>query len=269
MKNLTLIDGKEILYLKSNDWDSVMKNERLKRREPVELTCSIADQQMDEKLTKKQIGIVKPLFFSQLNEKSSEWNYSELEKLEKRCSELIDQEKCSVQELIERIQSLYSSMACQVFLSPSLVRLYQLTDREICSFEQWKYLSTGYPMWIYNNGQNPRRSMELHLFIVDRRTGFILWSNPMTKQSNFIRRNHSILSFRHSSLNSFFLITLEEYHQKHFFEQFISFYQQKSSFIFNSKKTFFTLEKRKIRKSEISSPFHLKHFNHFQSVSFH
>lgn len=227
-------------------------------------------------MEKKQIGIVQPILSSMKNENESEWNYSELEKLQKRCSELIEQnppKKGHSHEyvdphLIRRFESLYASMACQVFICPCSIRFYQITDLDICSFQQWKYLYSGYPMWIFNHGSNPRRRKELRLAIIDQQTGFTLWSDLMIKQSNFVSTNQTILSFRHSTFNSFQMIRFQSAETK-MFDDFLSFYREKQSCLFAEQaSTRTSWQKRRITKSEISLPRDFHHWNHLQRFSF-
>ena len=111
-------------------------------------------------------------------------------------------------------------MGSHVFVSPSLVRLFLLTDLEVCSLEQWKLIHRGYPIWLYNTGLNPRRSSELRLAIVDEKTGFILWSDRITSISNIIQPTNLTLSFRHSSNKSSIMLRFELTDEK-LFKDFI------------------------------------------------
>jgi len=100
-------------------------------------------------------------------------------------------------------------MGSYVHVCPCLVRLFHITDLEVCSLEQWKYLFRGYPIWLHNTGLNPRRSSELRLLIVDEQSGFILWSDRITSRSNIIQPANLTLSFRHSSNQSSIMLRFE------------------------------------------------------------
>jgi hypothetical protein len=214
---------------------------------------------------KKQIGIVKPLLTIK-NDENHQWNCSELEKLQRRFSELIDgkypEEETLLTDkniLIERIESLYSSMGSHIYVSPCLVRLFILTDLQVCSLEEWKLIHRGYPIWLYNTGLNPRRSSELRLIIVDEKTGFILWSDRITSISNIIQPTNLTLSFRHSSNNSSIMLRFECENEK-FFKRFYSYLKQNQFYTDNILRK--KISKRFIKKSDISPPCHFKHFNH-------
>jgi hypothetical protein len=219
-----------------------------------------------ERREKKQIGIVKPLLT--IDKENNQWNCSELEKLQKRFSELIDG-KChddktlpkSKSVLIERLESLYSSIGSHIYVSPCLIRLFTLTDLQVCSLEQWKLIHRGYPIWLYNTGLNPRRSSELRLIIVDEKTGFILWSDRITSISNIIQPTNLTLSFRHSSNNSSIMLRFEQNDEKSF-TRFYSYLKQNQFYTDNILRT--KICKRLIKKSDISPPCHFKHFNHIE-----
>ena len=268
----TSIDGKEIL------WNS---SEPLKRRElrlksnARKYHIPIEYQSNDRQETKKQIGIVKPLL-TLTNEENHQWNCSELEKLQRRFSELLDGKfpdetvlPPNENLLIERIESLYSSMGSHVYVCPSLVRLFLLTDLQVCSLEQWQLLHRGYPIWLFNTGLNPRRSSELRLLIVDEKTGFILWSDRINSISNILQPTHCTLAFRHSSNRSSIMLRFETIDEK-FFTRFYSYFKQNqyhserncSSPTTTKKK----IGKRLIKKSDISPPCHFKHFNHIENL---
>lgn len=219
-----------------------------------------------ERREKKQIGIVKPLLTT--DKENYQWNCSELEKLQRRFSELIDGKTNDTKtlpinetQLIERIESLYSSMGSHIHVSPCLVRLFILTDLQVCSLEQWKLINRGYPLWLYNTGLNPRRSSELLFMLVDEKTGFILWSDRITSISNVIQPTDLTLSFRHSSNNSSIMLRFESNDEK-LFARFYSYLKQNQFYtenLFNQK-----ILKRFIKKSDISPPCHFKHFNHIE-----
>lgn len=224
-----------------------------------------------ERREKKQIGIVKPLLT--IKQDDNQWNCSELEKLQRRFSELIDGNPIEEQDgegeksnlpinknlVIERIESLYSSMGSHIYVSPCLVRLFILTDIQVCSLEQWKFIHRGYPIWLYNTGLNPRRSSELLLIIVDEKTGFILWSDRITSISNIIQPTNLTLSFRHSLNNSSIMLRFEYLDEK-LFQRFYSYLKQNQFYTENNFRK--KISKRFIRKSDISPPCHFKHLNH-------
>jgi len=217
-----------------------------------------------ERREKKQIGIVKPLLTIKTDE--NQWNCSELEKLQRRFSELIDgkfpdEQTLSINKnlLIERIESLYSSMGTHIYVSPCLIRLFILTDLQVCSLEQWKLIHRGYPVWLYNTGLNPRRSSELRLIIVDEKIGFILWSDRITSVSNIIQPTNLTLSFRHSLNNSSIMLRFECFDEK-LFTRFYSYLKQNQFYTDNLLRN--RISKRLIKKSDISPPCHFKHFNH-------
>jgi hypothetical protein len=226
-----------------------------------------------ERREKKQIGIVKPLLTIKNDE--NQWNCSELEKLQRRFSELLDGKShdestlpINKNALIERIESLYSSMGTHIYISPCLVRLFILTDLQVCSLEQWKFIHRGYPIWLYNTGINPRRSSELRLMIVDEKTGFILWSDCITSISNIIQPTNLTLSFRHSLNNSSIMLRFELIDEK-LFTRFYSYYKQNQ---FHTENVFRKkILKRLIKKSDISPPCHFKHFNHMEEniINYH
>ena len=265
----TSIDGKQII------WNSHMKTESLKRREHLPPAASLRlktkyEIPVEYRHEEKQIGIVKPLLT--LNNENHQWNCSELEKLQRRFSELIDgkypddESPSPINEnlLIERIQSLYASMGSHIYVSPSLVRLFLLTDLQVCSLEQWKLLHRGYPIWLYNTGLNPRRTSELRLIIVDEKTGFILWSDRINSISNILQPTHCTLAFRHSSNRSSIMLRFETIDEK-FFTRFYSYFKQNQYHLEHqsSKKC----SKRLIKKSDISPPCHFKHFNHIENLT--
>jgi hypothetical protein len=219
-----------------------------------------------ERREKKQIGIVKPLL--SIEKENHQWNCSELEKLQRRFSELLDGKLNDDQiypinktALIERIESLYSSMGSHIYVSPCLVRLFLLTDLQVCSLEQWKLIHRGYPIWLYNTGLNPRRSPELRLIIVDEKTGFILWSDRITSVSDIIQPTNLTLSFRHSLNNSSIMLRFELNDEKHF-QRFYSYLKQNQFYTENSIRN--QISKRFIKKKDISPPCHFKHFNHLE-----
>ena len=253
MELVSKIDGKQII------WQTHMKSEPLKRRGELKETprlkskvnYPIHDIQVNEK---KQIGIVKPLLTMKTNNNTDQWNCDELEKLQRRFSELLDgkifdEQPINTNVLIERLQSIYSSMGSYVHVCPCLVRLFHITDLEVCSLEQWKYLFRGYPIWLHNTGLNPRRSSELRLLIVDEQSGFILWSDRITSRSNIIQPANLTLSFRHSSNQSSIMLRFETIDGK-FFTQFFTDNHSKRKF-----------SRRFIRKSDISPPCHFNHLN--------
>jgi hypothetical protein len=296
-QNSTSIDGKQIIWTSATRWNSHMKSEPLKRREQLKQLPRLKQKQICssdesnqlfnidninktkndllslipsmeynsiERREKKQIGIVKPLLTIKKDE--NQWNCSELEKLQRRFSELIDgkfyEEQISPINkniLIERIESLYSSMGSHIFVSPCIVRLFTLTDLQVCSLEQWKLIHRGYPIWLYNTGLNPRRSSELRLIIVDEKTGFILWSDRITSISNIIQPTNFTLSFRHSLNTSSIMLRFETTDEK-IFTRFYSYLKQNQFFKENISRK--KISKRFIKKSDISPPCHFKHFNH-------
>jgi hypothetical protein len=285
--NSTSIDGKQIIWTQNIRSNAHMKTEPLKRREQLKQPPRLKQKQaiidystnefndilklnpsMEynsiERRDKKQIGIVKPLL--SIRKDDNQWNCSELEKLQRRFSELLDGNFHEEQTLpmnknalIERIESLYSSMGTHVHVSPCLVRLFLLTDLQVCSLEQWKLLYRGYPVWVYNTGLNPRRSSDLRLLIVDEKTGFILWSDRMTPISNVIQPTDSTLSFRHSLNNSSIMLRFESIDEK-LFTRFYSYIKQNQFYTENNLRM--KIGKRFIKKSDISPPCHFKHFNH-------
>ncbi|CAF1017575.1 unnamed protein product [Adineta steineri] len=297
--NTTSIDGKQIIWTPATRFNSHMKSEPLKRREQLkqpprlrqnqQTNGCLSDESNDpfntdmnktpndllsskpslvynsiERREKKQVGIVKPLLT--VEKENNLWNCSELERLQRRFSELIDgkthEDKTlprNKNELIERIESLYSSIGSHVYVSPCLVRLFILTDFQVCSLEQWKLIHRGYPLWLYNTGLNPRRSSELRLIIVDEKTGFILWSDRITSISNIIQPTNLTLSFRHSLNNSSIMIRFELNDEK-FFTRFYSYLKQNQFYTDKILKNH--ISKRMIRKSDISPPCHFKHLNH-------
>lgn len=262
----TSIDGKQIIWNNSQPRSTVAPILRLKTKYDIPI-----EYQSTDRNDKKQIGIVKPLLT--LNNDHQQWNCSELEKLQRRFSELLDgkypedeSSSSPVNEnlLIERIQSLYASMGSHIYVSPSLVRLFLLTDVQVCSLEQWKLLHRGYPIWLYNTGLNPRRSSELRLIIVDEKTGFILWSDRINSISNILQPTHCTLAFRHSSNRSSIMLKFESLDEK-FFTRFYSYFKQNQYHLeHQSSKNY---SKRLIKKSDISPPCHFKHFNHIENVS--
>ncbi|CAF5033577.1 unnamed protein product, partial [Rotaria sp. Silwood1] len=226
-----------------------------------------------ERREKKQIGIVKPLLT--IDKDINQWNCSELEKLQRRFSELIDGKSnennllpINENQLIQRLESLYSSMGSLIYVSPCLIRLFILTDIQVCSLEQWKLIHRGYPIWLYNTGLNPRRSSELRLMIVDEKTGFILWSDRITSISNIIQPTNLTLSFRHSLNNSSIMLRFELNDEK-LFTRFYSYLKQNQ--FYTDYLTKHKILKRFIKKSDISPPCHFKHFNHIEQnlTNFH
>ena len=223
-----------------------------------------------ERREKKQIGIVKPL--STVENDTNQWNCSELEKLQRRFSELLDGKSSEDKVfpldrivLVERLQSLYSSMGSHLFVSPSLVRLFVLTDVQVCSLEQWTFLHRGYPICLHNTGLNPRRYSELRLIIVDSNTGFILWSDTISHRPHLSQPTPLCFAFRHSDNRSSILIRFDDT-DLHFFARFYSLLKEhafwKTSDLAQTK-----VSKRRIRKSDISPPCHFKHLNHLEHKS--
>ncbi|CAF3164893.1 unnamed protein product [Rotaria socialis] len=300
--NSTSIDGKQIIWTLSNHLNAHMKTEPLKRREQLKELPRLKKQQQQineyisdesnclsnidvnkskndqllfippmeynsiERREKKQVGIVKPLLT--VEKQTNQWNCSELEKLQRRFSELIDgksneDKTLPINEslLIERIESLYSSMGSLLYVSPCLIRLFILTDLQACSLEQWKLIHRGYPIWLYNTGLNPRRSSELRLMIVDEKTGFILWSDRITSISNIIQPTTLTLSFRHSLNNSSIMLRFES-NDDNLFTKFYSYLKQNRFLTENLSNH--KILKRFIKKSDISPPCHFKHFNHIE-----
>lgn len=296
--NTISIDGKQIIWSPSIRLNTHMKSEPLKRREQLKQAPRLKQQLNNlsdqsnilynidktktnllnliptidynsiERRDKKQIGIVKPLLT--VKQDDDQWNCSELEKLQRRFSELIDGSYSDDETkhlpinqniLIERIESLYSSMGSHIYVCPCLIRLFTLTDIQVCSLEQWKFIHRGYPIWLYNTGLNPRRSSELRLIIVDEKTGFILWSDRITSISNIIQPTNLTLSFRHSLNNSSILLSFEYYDEK-LYTRFYSYLKQNQFYTENNYNHRKKISKRLIRKSDISPPCHFKHFNH-------
>ncbi|CAF0846747.1 unnamed protein product [Rotaria sordida] len=300
-RNSTSIDGKQIIWTLTTRLNAHMKSEPLKRREQLKQPPRLKQKQQIngclpnesnnlfnidinktkndllylipsmeynsiERREKKQIGIVKPLLT--IEQENNQWNCSELEKLQRRFSELIDgkfheDKTLPINEnlLIQRIESLYSSMGSLIHVSPCLIRLFILTDIQVCSLEQWKLIHHGYPIWLYNTGLNPRRSCELRLLIVDEKTGFILWSDRITSISNIIQPTNLTLSFRHSLNNSSIMLRFELNDEK-LFTRFYSYLKQNQFYTENLLNQKFL--KRFIKKSDISPPCHFKHFNHIE-----
>ncbi|CAF1026875.1 unnamed protein product [Adineta ricciae] len=297
--NSTSIDGKQIIWTSASRFSTHMKSEPLKRREQLKqpprlrqnqhMNDCLSDQSTGpcnidmndskndvlslkssmgynsiERREKKQVGIVKPLLT--VEKENNLWNCSELERLQRRFSELIDGKVSDEKALpinksavIERLESLYSSIGSHVYVAPCLVRLFVLTDFQVCSLEQWRLIHRGYPLWLYNTGLNPRRSAELRLIIVDEKTGFILWSDRITSISNMIQPTNLTLSFRHSLNNSSIMLRFEPTDEKAF-TRFYSYLKQNQFYTDKILKTH--VSKRLIRKSDISPPCHFKHLNH-------
>ncbi|CAF1406033.1 unnamed protein product [Rotaria sp. Silwood1] len=306
--NSTSIDGKQIIWTLNNRLNPHMKSEPLKRREQLKEPPRLKQKQQInvylpdesnvlfdidmhkskndllsliptmeynsiERREKKQIGIVKPLLT--IDKDINQWNCSELEKLQRRFSELIDGKSnennllpINENQLIQRLESLYSSMGSLIYVSPCLIRLFILTDIQVCSLEQWKLIHRGYPIWLYNTGLNPRRSSELRLMIVDEKTGFILWSDRITSISNIIQPTNLTLSFRHSLNNSSIMLRFELNDEK-LFTRFYSYLKQNQ--FYTDYLTKHKILKRFIKKSDISPPCHFKHFNHIEQnlTNFH
>ncbi|CAF0861740.1 unnamed protein product [Didymodactylos carnosus] len=187
----------------------------------------------------------------------SNWSCDELEKLQRRFSELLDtaktcttsnvkssifnditngNEKCAPKALqeetdgtstslsishIEKIQSLYTSMGSQVVVSACKSHLYLLSDKEICQLEHWKYLYTGYCVWLLDSGLNPKRPMKLRLLLTEPETGFILWSDTIVNKLTLPKEQ--IFSFRHSTQNGYVMVKFD---QGQGYYDFYKFYTQ-------------------------------------------
>ena len=215
-------------------------------------------------MTKKQIGVVQPFIFDS-SRKEDRWNCSELEKLQRRFSELIEGQMKVIDEdhnVLERFSSLYSSLGSRLHLCPSSIELFLLTDLDVCSLQQWKSLHNGYPMWVMNTNDNPRRRTELRLFILDSSTGFLLWKDRFTSEMNLLHPAPFTLTFRHSSNQSSIMFKFDS-NAEMCFRRFYSFFEENHLITSKAK-----LKKRTIRKCDISPPCHFKHFNHLHSHSF-
>ena len=258
---LSCVDGKEMVWpVKRRVRPLLMKSEPLKRREE-----------------KKEIGVISPLppLFPSEDER---WNCSELEILQRRFSALIEGKKSLGQEeeeeeeeeesesttVLARMVSLYSSLGTRLHLCPSSVRLFVLGDLEVCSLEQWRCIQRGFPLWLLNSGENPRRPAELRFFLLEKSTGFLLWSDRLSCQSRLLRPAPLTLTFRHSSGHSSIMLKFDS-KEEEAFARFYSYFQE-NQLISSANPSSIKVRKRRVKKSDLSSPSHLKHFTHLSSL---
>ena len=61
---------------------------------------------------------------------------------------------------ITKIASFYRSIGTLVFVGRSLATLYTSDFDAMANLKDWKQLYTGVPIWLFNTGMNPKRSVD-------------------------------------------------------------------------------------------------------------
>jgi hypothetical protein len=74
-----------------------------------------------------------------------------------------------------KIESCYQSFGSTISSSRCLAELYTTNLDGLIRLLDWKQITNGVPIWIFNTGLNAKRKKGLSLVIADQKSGFALW----------------------------------------------------------------------------------------------
>ena len=182
---------------------------------------------------------------------------------------------------ILKVESSYRSIGTQVFACRCLCELYITTAERLSKLEDWILFQHGLPVWLVNSGMHSTRPSRLSLILAEQGSGFPIWQDIITEQSEIKQARVQHLTFRFSDRLT---LAVLRFHDLAASKEFFSYYRtirndsryahlfvnhitstghQRSSscgsILRNRRKN-----RKNISKSSISNPCQFQHINSLQ-----
>lgn len=179
---------------------------------------------------------------------------------------------------ILKVESSYRSIGTQVFACRCLCELYITTADRLAKLEDWILFHHGLPVWLLNSGVHSSRPSRLSLILAEQGSGFPIWQDIITDQSEIKQARRQHMTFRFSDQMT---LAVLRFHDLAASKEFFSYYQkirqdQRYEHIFNnshhqqrSSSCGSVLRNRRknrknISKSSISNPCQFQHITSLQ-----
>lgn len=124
---------------------------------------------------------------------------------------------------ILKIESSYRSIGTQVYSSRSICELYITTAERLAKLEDWIFFQHGLPVWLLNSGTNRKRETRLSLILAEYGSGFPIWQETITGQSDLKQARDKHITFRLSDRITLAVLRFNDSNaSKEFFSYYIS-----------------------------------------------
>jgi len=124
---------------------------------------------------------------------------------------------------ILKVESSYRSIGTQVYASRCICELYITTAERLAKLEDWIYFQHGLPVWLLNSGTNRKRQACLSLILAEYGSGFPIWQETITGQSDLKQARDKHITFRLSDRITLAVLRFNDSHaSKEFFSYYVS-----------------------------------------------